>query len=78
MLEERSSKEKQTQIFMETPYRNQNLMEDILASCQDKTRLCLACEIASPNQMIKTMSIREWKKNPVNIDKKPALFLLAY
>ncbi len=75
-LEDRSMKEKQTQIFMEAPYRNQNILEDILASCHDKTNLCIACDITSPQQFIKTMSIREWKKIPPNIDKKPALFLL--
>ncbi len=77
MLEDRSSKENQTQIFMEAPYRNQNMLEDILASCQDKTNLCIACEISCPGQIIKTMSIKEWKKNPIDFDKKPALFLLA-
>ena len=76
MLEDRSRKEKQTQIFMEAPYRNQNILEDILASCHDQTHLCIACDITSPHQIIKTMSIRDWKKNPPNIDKKPALFLL--
>ena len=45
VLEERSHKENQTQIFMETPYRNQNILEDLLATCQDKTSLCIACEI---------------------------------
>ena len=76
MLEDRSSKEKQTQIFMETPYRNQSILEDILAVAQDKTYLCIACDITGPHQIIKTMSIKEWKKNSFNFDKKPALFLL--
>jgi len=76
MLEDRSLKEKQTQIFMEAPYRNQNILEDILAVAQDKTYLCIACDITGPHQIIKTMSIKEWKKNPLNFDKKPALFLL--
>ena len=75
-LEERSFKEKQTQIFMEAPYRNQNILEDILAIAQEATRLCIACDITGAGQFIKTMSIKEWKKAPVNIDKKPALFLL--
>jgi len=75
-LEERSHKEKQTQIFMEAPYRNQNILEDILAVAQDKTHLCIACDITGPHQIIKTMSIKEWKKNSLNFDKKPALFLL--
>jgi len=75
-LEERSHKENQTQIFMETPYRNQNILEDILATTQDKTNLCIACDITGPQQSIKTMSNKEWKKNPIALDKKPTLFLL--
>ena len=75
-LEGRSLKEKQTQIFMEAPYRNQNILEDILASCHEKTNLCIACDITGPHQIIKTMSIKEWKRFPVEIDKKPSLFLL--
>jgi 16S rRNA (cytidine1402-2'-O)-methyltransferase len=75
-LEDRSFREKQTQIFMETPYRNQSILEDILAVAQDTTSLCIACDITGPHQIIKTMSIKEWKKNPLNFDKKPALFLL--
>jgi 16S rRNA (cytidine1402-2'-O)-methyltransferase len=76
MLEDRSLKEKQAQIFMEAPYRNQSILEDILAAAQDKTYLCIACDITGPHQIIKTMSIKEWKKNPLDFDKKPALFLL--
>ena len=76
MLEDRSLKEKQTQIFMEAPYRNQSILEDILATAQDKTYLCIACDITGPHQIIKTMSIKEWKKSPIDFDKKPALFLL--
>ncbi len=75
-LEERSLKEKQTQIFMEAPYRNQNILEDILGTCHDQTHLCVACDITSSNQIIKTMRIKEWKKNSLNFDKKPALFLI--
>jgi 16S rRNA (cytidine1402-2'-O)-methyltransferase len=76
MLEERSYKEKQTQIFMEAPYRNESIFEDILSVAQDKTLLCVACDITGPGQVIKTMSVREWKKNSFNFNKKPALFLL--
>jgi len=76
MLEERSLKEKQTQIFMEAPYRNAHILEDILAVAQDKTYLCIACDITSPHQIIRTMTIKEWKKTPLSFDKKPALFLI--
>jgi 16S rRNA (cytidine1402-2'-O)-methyltransferase len=75
-LEDRSFKMKQTQIFMDTPYRNQSVLEELLGSCQDRTYLCIAYAITEPDQMIKTMSINEWKKNPFKFNKKPALFLL--
>jgi 16S rRNA (cytidine1402-2'-O)-methyltransferase len=76
-LEERSDKENQTQIFMEAPYRNQSIFEDILNSCQDKTFLCVACDMTGPQQFIKTMTVKEWKKNPRDFDKIPALFLVG-
>jgi 16S rRNA (cytidine1402-2'-O)-methyltransferase len=75
-LEDRSFKMKQTQIFMETPYRNQSILEEILTTCQDRTYLCIACDISGPEQMIRTMSINEWKKKPFKFNKKPSLFLL--
>jgi 16S rRNA (cytidine1402-2'-O)-methyltransferase len=75
-LEDRSFKEKQTQIFMETPYRNQGLLEDVLSTCEDKTLLCVASDITGPQQNIKTMSVNSWKKSPFNFDKRPSLFLL--
>jgi 16S rRNA (cytidine1402-2'-O)-methyltransferase len=75
-LEDRSFKMGQTQIFMETPYRNQSILEEILTTCQDRTYLCVACDIAGAGQMIKTMSINEWKKKPFKFNKKPSLFLL--
>jgi len=75
-LEDRSFKMVQTQIFMETPYRNQSLSEEILRTCQDRTYLCIACDISGAEQMIKTMSINEWKKKPYKFNKKPSLFLL--
>jgi 16S rRNA (cytidine1402-2'-O)-methyltransferase len=76
-LEDRSFKEKQTQSFMETPYRNQNIFEDILAACKDMTNLCIAVDITGSHQSIRTMSIREWKNEPVNLHKKPAMFLIG-
>ncbi len=76
ILEERSFKEQQTQVFMEAPYRNQHMLEDILACCHEQTLLCIASSISLPDQIIMTMSIKKWKDNPIAIDKKPTLFLL--
>ncbi len=77
-LEQRSAQEGQTQIVMETPYRNQNLLEDFLNVCHPKTLLCVACDITGPAQMIKTCSITEWRKKTIVLEKKPTLFLLLY
>ena len=75
-LERRSFTEDQTQIFMETPYRNQHVLEDILAHCDSQTFLCLAMGLTSPQQYIKTLSIAEWKKKGLSLPKQPALFLI--
>ena len=66
----------QTQIFMETPYRNNSLITDILATCADDTLLCVACNLTSIDESIKTMNIREWKKNRPDLHKKPGIFLI--
>ena len=77
MLEKRSSLEQQTQIFMETPYRNENLFADILNSCQAETLLCVACDLTAPTQFIKTLPIKEWKTKKISLNKRPAIFLLG-
>ncbi len=77
-LEHRSTQEKQTQMVMETPYRNQNLLEDFLSACNPKTMLCVASDITGAAQMIKTDSIGGWKKRDIKLEKNPTLFLLLY
>ncbi len=69
-------KNSQTQLFIETPYRNMHLLEDLLASCEGKTRLCIACDISLASEFIKTKSIGEWKKQIPDINKRPTLFLI--
>ncbi|MBF0478418.1 MAG: SAM-dependent methyltransferase [Candidatus Omnitrophica bacterium] len=76
MLEKRSAAEKQTQIFMETPYRNLSLFQEIVATFAPSTMLCVAANLTSPDQYIKTQNIHAWKKFQPPIDKKPALFLI--
>ncbi|MFA6923827.1 MAG: SAM-dependent methyltransferase [Bacteroidales bacterium] len=66
----------QTQIFIETPYRNHNLLSDILSSCRNDTMLCIACDITLSTEFIKTKTISEWKKSLPDINKRPAIFLL--
>ena len=76
-IEQLSSKFRQTQIFIETPYRNQNLIEQALKALSPKTRFCIAADITLPNQYILTKRIEEWRKISIpNLHKKPAIFLL--
>jgi 16S rRNA (cytidine1402-2'-O)-methyltransferase len=76
MLEKRSHQEKQTQIFMETPYRNNQLIRDILEHCRDHTLLCIASNITLKNESIQTKTIKNWKKSVPDLNKQPAIFLL--
>jgi len=62
-LERLSMEKNQAQIFIETPYRNNKLLEDILQSLQSSTRLCVATDITLPTEYIKTLTINDWKKN---------------
>lgn len=75
-LENKSLKENQTQIFMETPFRNRQILEDIISACQANTLLCLACDITLPTEFIQTKTIREWKNNLPDLHKRPAIFLI--
>lgn len=76
-LESLTKKTGQTQIFMETPYRNHQLFDSILKSCNNNTRLCIASDITLPTEKIKTKTIIEWKQTTIDIHKKPTIFLIA-
>jgi len=75
-LELTSQKKQSTQIFIETPYRNNQLIETLLKTCKPSTRLCIAAELTGANEFIKTKTIAEWKKEKLDLHKKPAIFLL--
>ena len=75
-LETISAKEHQTQLFIETPYRNNALLAELTKTCNPRTRLCIAQHITAPGQYIKTQSIAEWKQHPPTLDKQPAIFLI--
>ncbi len=77
-LEEESARKKCTQIFIETPYRNNQLLETVLKTCRPATQLCIASELTSKNEFIKTRSIAEWKNNKVDLHKKPVIFCLNH
>lgn len=70
-------KNKYTQIFIETPYRNKALFEDILSVCADETRFCFASDLTGKSELIKSMDIRTWKKERFQVPKIPAVFLLG-
>ena len=76
-LEQRCYKENQTQLFIETPYRNAQMIESILKTCRPETKLCIASGITCPEEYIKTKSVAEWKKLPLpELGKIPAVFLI--
>lgn len=71
-----SVRNKSTQIFIETPYRNNQLMEALLKNCQEKTRICVAVDMTGPSESIKTQTVAQWKQKPPELHKRPAIFLL--
>ncbi|MEX1191787.1 MAG: SAM-dependent methyltransferase [Brumimicrobium sp.] len=72
-----ATKTGQTQIFMETPFRNMNLLEDLLNECMDATQLCIACDLTMPTERIQTMSVAEWRENAFDLNKRPTMFLIG-
>ncbi len=75
-LEKRSYQENQSQIFIETPYRNNQIFKDIINSCSHGTSLCIATNITLPGESIRTLTINDWKKQHPEINKKPTVFIL--
>jgi 16S rRNA (cytidine1402-2'-O)-methyltransferase len=75
-LENESKQKNCTQIFIETPYRNNQLLETILKTCHLQTKLCIAVDLTAPTEMIKTKSVQEWKRNLPALHKRPAIFLM--
>jgi 16S rRNA (cytidine1402-2'-O)-methyltransferase len=75
-LEKRSLTEHQSQIFMDTPYRNQHVFDDILSSCHPQTLLSVAVDLTGKEEYIKTLPVKGWIKAAVALPKKPALFII--
>lgn len=75
-MEQRIYTEHQTQIFIETPYRNTKLVDEIIRTCRPSTMLCIAMNITCEDEFIKTLSVKDWKKHLPNMDKKTCIFLL--
>ncbi len=66
----------QTQLFMETPFRNNQLLEELLRTCHPDTLLCIATQVTAPDETIRTAAIKEWAKHKPDLHKKPTIFLL--
>ena len=75
-LERDSLKKNQTQIFIETPYRNQHVIDDLLGACHDETRICIASNITTPEESIVTKTASAWKSKKPQLGKIPTVFLL--
>jgi 16S rRNA (cytidine1402-2'-O)-methyltransferase len=76
-LESESYKENQTQLFIETPYRNDAIMQDILSSCRPETMLCIASDISLSTEFIKTMSVKDWRNVKRSFNDHPAVFAIG-
>jgi 16S rRNA (cytidine1402-2'-O)-methyltransferase len=72
-----SRKRGYTQIFMDTPYRNMNVLEDLLNELADHTQLCIASNITLHNQRVRTMSVEDWRENAYDLSKSPCVFLIG-
>ena len=75
-IEKVSQSKRQTQIFIETPYRNDAMFSDLLQSCRPSTRICIAANITMPDEFILTKTVAEWKKEKAIIGKRPCVFLM--
>ncbi len=76
LLEKVSFDKNQSQIFIETPYRNNKLLEDILQTLQPSTHLCIAADITLSTEYIKTLRVSDWKKNKIELQNRPTIFII--
>ena len=75
-MESSSAKKNSTEIFIETPYRNNQLIETLLKTCKATTRICIAAELTGTNEFVKTKTVADWQKEEIDFHKKPVIFLL--
>lgn len=75
-LEQESALRRETQVFIETPYRNARLLDDLLAHGRPDTRLCIASQLTLPDEQIRTATLAEWRAQPTALPREPAVFLL--
>ena len=74
---EKNAQSFQTQIFMETPFRNNAFLDDILQICHPDLKLCIACNVSASDEFIQTKSIAQWRKAKPDLHKKPTMFLMS-
>ncbi|TWJ03237.1 16S rRNA (cytidine1402-2'-O)-methyltransferase [Mucilaginibacter frigoritolerans] len=77
-LESIAERQDQTQIFIETPFRNNSLLDDILKTANPKTRLCIACDLTAATELVQTKTIADWQKKVPELHKRPCIFLLFH
>ena len=77
-LESITEKLDQTQLFIETPFRNNSLLDDILKNANPKTRLCIACDLTAATELVQTKTIADWQKKVPDLHKRPTIFLLFH
>ncbi len=75
-FEQLSFSKNQSQLFIETPYRNNKLLEDVLQTLQPNTLLCIACDLTLPTEYIKTLRVADWKKTKIDLHNRPAIFII--
>ena len=75
-LEKLSHDQNQSQLFIETPYRNNKMLEDLCSTLHSQTRVCIACDLTLPSEYIKTYSVNDWKHVKVDLHKRPAIFII--
>jgi 16S rRNA (cytidine1402-2'-O)-methyltransferase len=76
-LEKRSKSLNQSQIFIETPYRNEKMFKSLLRYLTPTTELCIAADISLQSEFIKTMSVQDWKKQHLDLHKRPCIFIIS-
>ncbi len=76
-LEKIAKNKQQTQLFIETPYRNHHVLDDILKNCFGTTRICIAVDVTLPSEQIITKTVEEWKSVSINLNKRPCIFLIG-
>ena len=76
-LERELTSKQQAQIFMETPYRNNHLFDDLIKNCNPNILLCIACNISAEDELIQTKTMKDWAKQKIDLHKKPTIFILG-